>query len=70
MVENFTQADPEFGAHVQEIFDRNMVSTISVILSLITLIFLLYTLINMDRLEITIGRPRVIVELSLFQRSS
>jgi len=47
-------------------FDRNILSTIFIILSLIAFGFLLYTLINLDRLEITVTHPRVIVEISLF----
>jgi hypothetical protein len=47
-------------------FERNILSTIFIILSLIALGFLLYTLINLDKLEITVTHPRVIVEFSLF----
>jgi hypothetical protein len=47
-------------------FERNILGTIFVILSLTALIFLLYTLINLDKLGITATHPRVIVEFSLF----
>jgi hypothetical protein len=47
-------------------FRRNILSAIFIILSLIALGFLLYTLINLDALEMTITHPRVIVEFSLF----
>ena len=45
---------------------RRILSAIFIILSLIALGFLLYTLINLDALEMTVTHPRVIVEFSLF----
>jgi hypothetical protein len=47
-------------------FRRNILSAIFIILSLTALGFLLYTLINLDALEMTVTHPRVIVEFSLF----
>jgi hypothetical protein len=47
-------------------FRRNILSAIFIILSLIALGFLLYTLIQLDELEIAITHPRVMVEFSLF----
>jgi hypothetical protein len=47
-------------------FRRNVLSAFFIILSLIALGFLLYTLINLDVLEMTVTHPRVIVEFSLF----
>jgi ABC-type transporter Mla subunit MlaD len=51
---------------MQEIVRRRILSTIFIILSLIALGFLVYTLINIDSLEMTSTHPRVIVEFSLF----
>jgi hypothetical protein len=39
---------------------------LSLIFSLIALIFLIYTIINLENLNITITHPRVLVELALF----
>jgi hypothetical protein len=47
-------------------FGRRIFSVIFIILSLVALGFLLYTLINLDALEMTVTHPRVIVEFSLF----
>jgi ABC-type transporter Mla subunit MlaD len=47
-------------------FRRNILSVIFIVFSLIALGFLVYTLINLDALEMTITHPRVIVEFSLF----
>ena len=51
---------------MQEMFGRRILSAFFIILSLMALGFLLYTLINLDGLEMTITHPRVIVEFSLF----
>jgi hypothetical protein len=47
-------------------FGRRILSAIFIILSLVALGFLLYSLINLDALEMTVTHPRVIVEFSLF----
>ena len=47
-------------------FGRCILSAVFIILSLTALGFLLYTLINLDALEMTVTHPRVIVEFSLF----
>ena len=49
-----------------EMFEKVVLGNFLLILSIVSLGFLVYTLINLDRLEITITHPRVIVELILF----
>ena len=39
---------------------------ISLLISIVALLFLIYTLLNMDKLDITMTHPRVLVELALF----
>ncbi|MFX0046067.1 MAG: hypothetical protein ACFE8Z_09485 [Candidatus Hermodarchaeota archaeon] len=46
--------------------DQVMIGFILLILSVIPLGFLIYTLLNLETLEISITHPRVIVELSIF----
>jgi hypothetical protein len=36
------------------------------VLSLVPLAFLIYTLLNLDKLGITLSHPRVVVEFSIF----
>ena len=49
-----------------EMFEKVVLGNFLLILSIVSLGFLVYTLVNLDRLEITITHPRVIVELILF----
>jgi len=51
---------------VHEMLGRRSLSAIFIILSLIALGFLVYTLINLNALEISVTHPRVMLELSLF----
>lgn len=46
--------------------DQVMIGFILLILSVIPLGFLIYTLLNLETLEISITHPRVIVELGIF----
>jgi hypothetical protein len=41
-------------------------SDISLLISLVALLFLIYTLLNIDKLGITVTNPRVLVEFALF----
>ena len=45
---------------------KTLIGSIMVFLSLIPLIFLLYTIIKMGRLEIKLNHPRVIIGSSIF----
>ena len=46
--------------------DHVLLGNILLFLSIIPLGFLIYTLLNLETMEITITHPRVIVELSIF----
>ena len=51
---------------VPNIFDKVVLGNILIVLSVIPLGFLIYSLMNLQKLEITLTHPRVIVELTLF----
>ena len=51
---------------VPNIFDKVVLGNILIVLSIIPLGFLIYSLMNLEKLGITLTHPRVIVELTLF----
>jgi hypothetical protein len=40
--------------------------SIAIVLSLVSLGFLIYTIVNLDKLGISLSHPRVLVEFSIF----
>jgi hypothetical protein len=58
---SFTSQKPIFGLDL-----KTLIGLILIVLSLVPLIFLLYTIVNIKRSGIKITHPRIIVEFSLF----
>jgi len=46
--------------------DSITISNLMIVTSIIALAFLIYTLVNLETLQISVTHPRVLVELTLF----
>jgi hypothetical protein len=46
--------------------DPITISNLMIALSFVALVFLIYTLVNLEALQISVNHPRVLVEFSIF----